>query len=153
MEFLKEEQVVTAGILSGILAGIAGAVIWCVFALVTNLAISLIAILIGIGVGYTFSFIGKFVEKKYAIISGAISLVSVLFGNFLIVIGLVAKSEGMGFFEVLGLFDFSYFPEVMMASFDVYDILFYGLAAAAGYQFAFRKISQQKINEIEKLLR
>jgi len=152
MEFLKEEQVVTAGILSGVLAGIAGAILWCVFALVTNFAISLLAILIGVGVGFVFSYIGKFVEKKYAIISAAISLLSVILGNFLIVIGIVAKSEGMGFFEVLGLVDFSYFPEIMISSFNVYDLLFYGVAAAAGYQFAFRKITKQKIKEIEQLL-
>jgi len=152
LEYLKTEQNIMGGILAGVLTGLAGASLWCVFTVVTGWQISYLAMLIGAGVGFAFAMFGKIVEKKFAYLSAFIALLSVVFGNFLTIIALIASYYDLNFFEVLGSVDFSYIPEVLIESFHVMDVLFYGVAMVLGYRFAFRKISKSKIKEIEELV-
>jgi hypothetical protein len=152
MEYLKSDQNVMAGVLSGILAGLAGASMWCAFSVFTGWQISYLAMLIGAGVGFAFALFGKIVEKKIAYLSAFIALLSVVIGNFLVIIGLYASYYDLKFFEVLASFDFRLFPDVMIETFQVLDILFYAVAMALGYKFAFRKITKAKIREIEEMV-
>ena len=103
------------------------------------------SIAIGAGVGFAIRKMGKGIDQIFGISGAVISLLSVLFGNFLSIIGFAANHEGLGYIETLSMLDYSLVPELMKESFQPMDLLFYGLAIYAGYKFSFRKITEKEL--------
>lgn len=148
-EKLKMEQNLMAGIVSGVIVGLLGAVLWGAITVATGYQIGFMAIAIGAAVGFTVRKFGNGVEKIFGIWGAAISFFSVVFGNFLSIIGYLAEMEGLGYLETILLFDYSFFPQLMIETAGFIDIIFYGLAIIEGYKFSFRLITDQNIQEIK----
>ena len=66
----------------------------------------------------------------------------------LILIGFIANSEGLGYFETLSLFDYSQLIPIMTETFSGMDLLFYGIAAYEGYKFSFRTFTEKDLYEL-----
>ena len=145
IEKLRMEQNLMSGIVSGLIVGIAGAILWGIITVVTGFQIGYMALAIGAGVGFTIRKFGNGIDHFFGYWGAGISLFSVLLGNFLSIIGFIANSEGLGYFETLFVFDYNYLPQVMKETFGLIDLLFYGIAMFEGYKFSFRKITEQKI--------
>jgi hypothetical protein len=62
-------------------------------------------------------------------------------------VGFGADAENVGVFELLGVLDYSYVPEIMMEGFSPMDLLFYGIAVYEGYKFSFRKFTEAEIRQ------
>ncbi|BDD03926.1 hypothetical protein HNQ88_004225 [Aureibacter tunicatorum] len=150
LEQLKMEQQLIPAIVTGCIAGLLGAVVWGVISVVTGYQIGYLALAIGAGVGFTIRKFGKGIEKIFGIFGAAIALLSVVFGNFLSIVGQVANYEGLGYLETILMIDYSLLPDIMMETFSVIDILFYGLAIVEGYKFSFRQITQEELIELKK---
>ena len=135
IEKLRMEQRLIPGIVSGLVVGIIGALLWAAISVLTHYQIGYVAIGIGAGVGFAIRKIGNGIDQIFGISGAVISLFSVLLGNFLSIVGVVANTAGLGYMETLSLWNYflaaseynSTF-EVMKASFEVIDLLFYGLA-------------------------
>ena len=147
-EKLKMEQNLFAGIISGIVVGLICAIMWGIITLTTGYQIGYMALAIGALVGITIRKFGNGIENIFGILGALISLLSVLLGNFLGIIGFISKSENLKFFETLSRFDFNYLPQIMIESFNIVDILFYGIATYTGYRFSFRNITEKKLMDI-----
>lgn len=145
MKSLLAEQRWELGLGMGILAGIGGAIVWGVLTVATGYQIGFMAVGIGALVGIAIRNFGKGLEPKFGIAGGAISLFSVLLGNFFSVIGFIAPEVGLSYFEVILQLDYSYLPEIMMDSFSIIDILFYVLAVVEGYKFSFRQLNLEDL--------
>ena len=151
IEKLRMEQRIISGILSGIIVGVVGAMLWGIITVVTGFQIGYMAIAIGAGVGLTIRKFGNGIDPIFGYWGAGISLFSVLLGNFLSIIGFIANSEGLGYFETLLLFDYNYLPQVMGATFGIIDLVFYGIAIFEGYKFSFRKITEKIIIELRQM--
>ena len=151
IEKLRMEQKLISGILHGIIVGIVGAILWGIITVVTGFQIGLIAVAIGAGVGLTIRKFGNGIDLIFGYLGAGISLFSVLLGNFLSIIGVIANSEGLGYFETLLFFDYNYFPQVMGATFEIIDLVFYGIAIFEGYKFSFRKITEKRVAELKQM--
>ena len=145
IEKLRLEQNLMSGIVSGLAVGIAGAILWGIITVATKFQIGYMALAIGAGVGFTIRKFGNGIDQIFGYWGAGISFFSVLLGNFLSIIGFITNSEGLGYFETLLAFDYSYLPQVMKETFSLIDLLFYVIAMFEGYKFSFRKITEKRI--------
>lgn len=149
LEKIRLEQNLIPAILSGFLVGVIGAVIWATISVATGYQIGYMAIAIGAGVGLTIRKIGNGIDYIFGFWGAGISLFSVMFGNFLSIVALIADEEGLGYFETLTLFDYNYLPDLMIETFSFIDLIFYGIAIYEGFQFSFRLVTEKRIEEIK----
>ena len=147
IENMKLEQNLALGIIGGGLCGLAGATIWAAVTYFTEYQIGWLAVGVGFLVGFGMSRMGKGLDKIFGVAGGVIALVSVLLGNFLASIGFLAKYFEVNFLDMLINFNYSLTLELMMETFSIMDILFYGIAIYEGYRFSFRKINQKELLE------
>ena len=148
IEELRMEQKLIPGIVSGLVVGLVGALLWAAISVLTQYQIGYMAIAIGAGVGFAIRKMGKGIDQIFGISGAVISLLSVLFGNFLSIIGLLADEIGLGYIKMLSGLDavgYGFVFELMKKSFQPMDLLFYGLAIYAGYKFSFRKIIEKEL--------
>ncbi len=148
-EKLTFEQDFKNALLVGFLTAIIGAVSWAALTVSTEYQIGYMAIAIGIGVGYAIRITGKGIEKQFGIAGAALAVFSCLLGNFLTTLGFTAEFEQVTYLEVLQSFDYAYTMEVITQNFDFRDLLFYGFAGAAGYKYAFRKLTEQDLDTLK----
>lgn len=146
---LKMEQKLLPGILAGLLVGLVGALLWGYITVLTKYQIGYMALAIGAGVGFTVRKFGNGIDYIFGICGAIISLLSVILGNILSIIGFVANSEGIGLFDAIVRFDYSYMPTLMADTFSFVDLLFYGIAVYEGYKFSFRVITAKNIQDIK----
>lgn len=151
IEKLRMEQKLIPGILSGLVVGLLGAILWGIITVSTGYQIGYMAIAIGAGIGFTIRKMGNGIDNIFGFCGAGISLLSVLLGNFLSIIGFIANAEGLGYIETLLRFDFAYLPTIMADAFSTMDFLFYGFAIFEGYKFSFRVITEKSLQEIRTM--
>jgi len=151
IENLRMEQRLIPGILSGIIVGLVGAILWGIITVSAGVQVGYMAIAIGAGVGLAIRKFGRGIDQIFGYWGAGISFFSVLLGNFFSIIGFIANSEGLGYFETLLLFDYNYLPQAMRATFSLIDLVFYGIAIYEGYKFSFRKITEKEIPELTQM--
>jgi len=148
-EKLRIEQNFSGAVVAGSIIGIIGSAVWGAITVATRYQIGYMAIAIGAGVGLSMRYIGKGIDPIFGITGGIIAVLSCILGNFLSIIGFIADAEGLGYFETLGAIDFSLVLPIMVDTFAVMDLLFYGIAGYEGYKLAFRTLSNEELTEIE----
>lgn len=150
LDKLRMEQKLIPGIFAGVVVGLIGAILWGYITVLTQFQIGYMAVAIGAGVGFTIRKFGNGIDNLFGFWGSGIALFSVILGNFLSVIGFIANSEGLNLMETLISFDYSYFPEVMAETFNIMDLVFYGIAIYEGYKFSFRVITEKDLLELKK---
>jgi len=90
-------------------------------------------------------FLGKGIDKIYGVIGGVIALLAIVAGNFLGAIAFVANYSGRSFLDTLINFNYALTFDLLAATFSLMNLLFFGFAVYEGYQFAFRKVSREKL--------
>lgn len=138
---LREQQNLVAGVVLGAAAALVGAVIWAVITAVTEYQIGWMAVGIGFLVAYAIRVAGKGIDKVFGIVGAFLSLVGCILGNLLTTIYFIAKTEDMPYLEVLAALDLRLLIEIMTATFQPMDVLFYALAMYVGYRYAFRPVT------------
>jgi hypothetical protein len=144
LDTLRSEQNLTMAIVFGLAASLLGAVLWAVITVATGYQIGYMAIAIGFMAGFAVRKGGKGVDKVFGITGAVFALLGCLLGNVLSIIGYVANSENLGYFQTLSMVDYSLIPSVMAESFSALDILLYGIAIYEGYKFSFRQITEEE---------
>jgi hypothetical protein len=147
MQTLHEEQNLVMGGLSGLVAAMVGAGVWAAVTIATEYQIGWMAVGIGFLVGYAVRFAGKGVSPVYGAASAVLSLLGCAVGNVLTFAWFIASAEGMSFMEVVGQLNFAIVVGLLTSTFEVMDILFYGLAAYFGYKTAFRQVTQADVDK------
>lgn len=148
LEKFKAQQNLNLGVSASIVTGILGAVLWALITVSTEFQIGFMAIAIGAGVGYAMQLAGKGIDQIYGIYGAIIAILSCFLGNFLSLIGFVAKMENINIFEVLISIDYALVPMALKEQFSIMDLLFYIIAGAEGYKFAFRKFTEEDFKNI-----
>ena len=148
-EKLRLEQNLPMAIIVGSITGLIGGILWGVITVATGYQIGYMAIAIGAGVGFSMRHFGKGLDPIFGISGALIAVISCVLGNFLSIIGFVADSEGLEFFETLAIFDYAYLIPLMTETFDFMDVVFYGIAGYEGYKFAFRVFTEKELSTVE----
>lgn len=144
---IQSEQNLVTGALAGGIAGAVGAILWAVITVATGFQIGWLAVGIGFLVGASVRWAGRGTTATYGVIGAGLSLVSVVVGNFLSLLGLMAGIAGISYLEMITSFDYTQTYAIMAGTFEPIDLLFYGVAIWQGYQCSIRKISDAEIHD------
>ena len=147
MENLKMEQNLPLGIIGALIGAGLGAVGWALVTYFSKYQIGWLAIGIGFLVGFGNRFLGKGFDRIFGVVGGLIALLGVLLGNFLASIGFLANYFEVSFFEMLLGFNYAMIFQLLAETFNIMDLLFYGLAVYAGYRYSFRRLSRAELLE------
>jgi hypothetical protein len=142
---LRDNQNLPAAILAGAAAALVGAGIWAFIVVLTEYQTGLVAIGVGFLVAYAVRFAGKGIDRIFGVVGAIFALLGCLLGNLLTASYLIAKTEGIPFLDVLAQVDFSLVVEIMVATFEPMDILFYAIAVYFGYRYAFRPVTAEDL--------
>ena len=145
-EAFQSEQNLMMGALAGFIASLAGAGVWAAATVMTGYQIGFMAIGIGILVGIAVRQLGKGLDQSFGFVGGALSLVGCALGNVLYITYYVADNQGMAYMDILTQLNFGIMSEMLSATFEPMDLLFYGLAVYFGYKYAFRQITDGDLN-------
>jgi hypothetical protein len=135
---LEDQPNLLMGLVAGGIAMLIGAIAWGAITYFTGYQIGYVAIGVGFLVGVAIRFLGKGKTMTFGISGAILALIGCLFGNLLVYSGMIAREEGMSFMEVffLLLLNPAMAIDVFMIAFEFMDILFYALAAYAGFSAA-----------------
>jgi len=146
LEALRSEQNLVNGTLAGLAASLAGAGIWAAVTIVTEYQIGWIAIGIGFVVGYAVRLAGKGLDQTFGIVGGALALVGCALGNVIIITYYVALSENSAFMDIFTQLDLAITFDMLTSTFEIMDVVFYGIAIYFGYKYSFREVTQEEFN-------
>ncbi|HNZ55707.1 MAG TPA: hypothetical protein PKN73_03240 [Candidatus Paceibacterota bacterium] len=145
LEKYKMQQNLGLGIIGGVIGGVIGTAAWAAITYFSQLHIGWIAIIVGFMVGFGVRTLGKGIDKKFGIVGGVIALGSIVLGNFLAALGFLAKALDVSFLDVVFGFNYAMTFKLMWDTSALMDLVFYGLAIFAGYQYSFRKITNEQL--------
>jgi hypothetical protein len=101
-------------------------------------------------VGFAVRLLGKGIDQVFGIAGSFLSLVGCALGNLLTVCAMIASQYGVPILEVILRLDVNLVMEIMVETFSIMDVLFYGIAIYEGYRLSFRQVSEE---EMERLLK
>jgi hypothetical protein len=152
-QFLYEiegNQNLQMGIVGGLIAAVIGAIAWAAVTVITDFQIGWMAVGVGFLVGYAVRITGKGISKNFGFVGAILSLSGCLAGNLFSICAIVSGQEGIPFFNLLTRLNPHIILELMKATFNPIDLLFYGIAVYEGYRFSFRQITE---DELARLVR
>jgi hypothetical protein len=126
------------GLVGGAVAMLVGAVLWGAITYLTEYQIGWMAIGVGFLVGIGIKFFGRGKTIGFGISGAILALIGCLIGNLIFYAGIIAREESISFLNVLFvlLINPAAALEVFSIAFSFMDILFYALAAYAGFSTA-----------------
>jgi hypothetical protein len=147
---IKDNQNLSLGILGGLGAAAIGATIWAMITTLTNYQIGWMAVGVGLLVGMGVRSLGKGIDTSFGVIGAALSLLGCLAGNLLTICILISRQENIELFNLLSRLNPSTTFQLMKATFNPMDLLFYGIAVYEGYRFSFRRLSEDELSRLTK---
>lgn len=146
LTLLKQQNLYLA-LFCGIAAAAAGAIGWGLVTSILGQQVGFVAVGIGCLVGYAIRSSGKSIEKAFGLLGILLTIVACLGGNFLSAVNLLAVQQGVGYLEMLQLFDYSMTFNLLESAFTPTDLIFYSIAIYQGYAFSFRELTDEEMLE------
>lgn len=140
--YLRKHQHMGYAVFGGLLAAITGAIIWAAVSVITKYQIGWMAIGIGLLVGISVRFFGAGIDKRFGYLGALLAVFSCLLGNLFSQVGFYANEQGLAYMEVLGFLTPGLSLQIILESFEVMDLVFFGIAGYEGFKFAFRKLPE-----------
>ena len=138
IEQIDDQPNLLMGLIGGVIAMLASAVVWGAVTYFTQYQIGWMAIGVGFLVGVAIRFFGRGKTMIFGVSGAVLALIGCVLGNLIFYSGFIAREEGMSFLEVF--FFLLVTPaatiEIFIAAFEFMDLLFYGIAAYAGFSAA-----------------
>ena len=148
MQRIRGEQNLMLAVIAGGAAALAGACVWAVITVMTNYQIGWMAVGVGFLVGYAVKTFGKGIDRSFGIVGAVWSLLGCAAGNLLTVVGTIAREQNIPIMNILEKLDLEIIANLMQATFNPMDVLFYGIAVYEGYRFSFRQLSRADLMKI-----
>ncbi len=146
LDSLRSEQNILFGSLAGLAASMFGAGIWAAVTALTEYQIGWMAVGIGVLVGFSIRIAGNGIDQTFGIAGAALSLIGCVVGNILTITYFISINQEMAFMDIFAQLNPGIIYEMLTSTFEIMDILFYGLAGYFGYRYAFRPVSEDDIN-------
>ena len=145
LDRVRSQQNMAGAILAGLAASLLGAAVWAGVTVVTGYQIGWMAVGVGFLVGFTVRTVGKGVDTAFGFVGAGLALLGCGVGNLLAICGVIAAQENMAFMDVLSRLDLGVIRELMVATFNTMDLVFYGIAVYEGYKLSFRQVDQAEL--------
>ncbi len=145
---MREEQDLSRGILAGLGAAILGACLWAVITVLTGYQIGWMAVGVGFLVGFANRTFGRGVDKTFGYCGALLAFVGCVLGNLLSVCIMIGNQTETSSLTVLSSLNPGTAIDLILATFQPMDILFYGLALYEGYKFSFRQLSDKEVRTL-----
>jgi hypothetical protein len=131
------------GTLGAIAGALAGAVAWATITAATTFQIGYMAVGVGFLAGYGMRVLGGGRDRADGLVAGIVSFLGCVVGNLLAVVMTIANHQHMSSPETVAasirvLTHPVLAYELLKVSFNVMDLLFYGIAIYAGYRTAMK---------------
>jgi hypothetical protein len=133
---MRDNQSLSLGFLAGLAAAAFGAAVWAIVTALTKFQIGWMAIGIGFLVGMAVRKAGKGIDLQFGLLGGGLALLGCLTGNLLAVVIIVANQEAIPFLTLFSRLNLTIVAELLKATFNPMDLLFYGLAIYQGYKIS-----------------
>jgi hypothetical protein len=150
MQRIRDEQNLSLGILGGLVGAAIGAVLWAALSYFTGLQMGLMSIVMGFLVGFSVRKLGRGIDRVFGVTGALLSLVGCVVGDFLAICALIARHEGMSFFDVLGRVDYQMAWEMIAQTFNITDLISYAIALYFGYRFSIRTLTAEEIESVKR---
>jgi hypothetical protein len=150
MQQIRDNQNLGMAIIGALIAAVVGGAIWAAVTVFTGWQIGFMAIGIGFLVGWTVRKFGQGVDMTFGVVGALFSLIGCLLGNLLSVIGFLAQEYNENVFEILGSIDFEQALSMLQESFNIMDLLFYGLAVYYGYKYSIRGLTAEEMASVSR---
>ena len=144
---MESEQNLLAGALAGALAATIGAVAWAMITVATSYQIGWMAVGVGFLVGYAVRMLGKGITPLFGVVAALLAASGCLAGNVLTACMILSREEGLPLTDVLTKLDPAIMAELLLATWQPMDLLFYGLAIYVAYQYAFDRPSLDGVGQ------
>jgi hypothetical protein len=148
LQRLKAEQNLVLALIAGGAAALLGAVAWALVTTVTGYQSGFMAIGVGYLVGYAVKSFGKGLDRSFGIIGAGWSLLGCAGGNLFTVVALISKQQNIPLMDLVEKLDGEIIANLMRATFNPMDLVFYAIAVYEGYRFSFRPITEQDLIKI-----
>ena len=145
LERLRAEQSLPAGLMAGLAASLVGAAVWAVLTAVTEFQIGWMAVGVGFLVGFSVRLAGRGLDQVFGVAGSVLSLLGCVAGNLLAVVVMLSKQEALPFIEIMSRLDVSAAAQLLTATFNPIDLVFYGIALYEGYRLSFRQVTEADI--------
>jgi hypothetical protein len=129
-------------VVAGVVAMLVGTAVWVGITVATNFQIGYMAVGVGVLVGLAMRFAGHGLGQPYQAIGAVLALLGCALGNLFTGCVFVAREFQVAFGDVLANLDAEAVGEIMSAMFSPMDILFYALAAMAGWKYSVLQTSE-----------
>jgi len=117
-----------AGAAAGGLTAVVSAVLWAGITAVTEYQIGFMAIGVGLAVGFVVRSAGGGTTVPFRLVATVLALLGCVLGNLLVGCVFYAQAEEVGILRVLEVLDIELARDLLQATFQPIDLLFYGLA-------------------------
>lgn len=142
---LLAEQNFGAAIIAGIVAMVLSAGIYgIVKALADNLYYSILAAGIGVAIGFTMQFLGRGIDKKFALFASVFSLLGCMLGNMFAVVMNIAMATAVSPFDVMQDSAWSELYRWMFAELRFADLMFWVIGIGGAAYFARRPLTREE---------
>ena len=146
LEVFRQEQNLVVGSMAGLVAAVSGAAVWAGVTVVTEYQIGWLAVGVGFLVGIAMRTMGKGIDQVFGVVGAMIALFGCVLGNVLTIAWYISAQTGSSLLSVLTELDMELTIELITETFQVMDILFYGLALYFGYKYSFRQLTLDDFN-------
>lgn len=146
LEVFREEQNLVMGSMAGLVAAVSGAAVWAGVTVMTEYQIGWIAVGLGFLVGVAVRAMGKGIDQVFGVIGATLALFGCVLGNVFTIAWYVSAQTGASLLGVLMELDIELTIELIIETFQVMDIVFYGLALYFGYKYSFRQLTPDDFN-------
>jgi hypothetical protein len=146
LDVFRQEQNLVVGGMAGLIAAVAGAAVWAGVTVVTEYQIGWMAVGLGFLVGIAIRTMGRGIDQVFGVVGAVMALVGCVLGNVFTIAWYLSAQTGSSLMSVLTQLDMELMIDLITESFQVMDILFYGLALYFGYKYAFRQLTSDDFN-------
>lgn len=148
-ERLKSRQSLGKAVVAGAIAAAVGAALWAALTVAFEVQIGFMAIGIGFLVGFAVRKAGRGVTPSFRVAGAALALAGCAVGNLLAVLGLVSKTQGIPFGDILVQLTPALAVDLMKASFSPMDLVFYAIAVYEGWQLSAHQLTVEDLEAAE----
>ena len=146
LDVFRQEQNLVVGGMAGLIAAVAGAAVWAGVTVVTEYQIGWMAVGLGFLVGIAIRTMGRGIDQVFGVVGAVMALVGCVLGNVFTIAWYISAQTGSSLISVLTQLDMELVIDLITETFQVMDILFYGLALYFGYKYAFRQLTSDDFN-------
>ena len=146
LEVFRQEQNLVVGSMAGLIAAVSGAAVWAGVTVVTEYQIGWMAVGLGFLVGIAIRAMGRGIDQVFGVVGAVMALVGCVLGNVFTIVWYISAQTGSSLLSVLTQLDMELVIDLITETFQVMDILFYGLALYFGYKYSFRQLTVDDFN-------